>query len=296
MLFLRTVCLLLMLVMPAVWAAKPVTLMGMNGRQATFSGVLEARPEGLVLLTREGEQTMNVPWAKFDMLYLEERQPKIYEASVEARSFKRTVPLNLGIYEQYSSYEQCLAKLAEELDKPYKVSVPTYEDYARAYEKYYFHSSSDYENYARARRKLYEDYREFLNDFFRDKDISLDVVQSTYSGNIYSADPDKNTVKITARDVLAYFARESNPTRKEAMAYIQGNRNVLERPLTILKSMQKKVPNPLFDKSNADEIYFETLLENNIRDLEHLNTEKSFPHSATRNFQRLLVTLERGKN
>ncbi len=274
--------------------AEPVTLMGANGREVAFAGVLEATPYGLVLLMKEGAEPMTVGWDKFDMPDLEERHRNIYEAGVDARSYSKTVPLHLGIYAEYNTYQQCLAKLAKAFDKPYEMSVPSYDDYV-TYRRTYFYTMSSYENYAQDRREAFNDYRAFLGAFFKGKNIELDVSQSTYSANVYSAEPRQSTVKMTASDVIEYFAEENNRTRKEGMIYIQNNRDVLARPISLLRDMQQQAPNPLFDKTDPDEIYFSTLLENSIRDLEHLNTEKSFPHSALRNFEKLLNALNKGR-
>ncbi|WOO40118.1 hypothetical protein [Rubellicoccus peritrichatus] len=277
--------------------ARAITLTGSNGRSADFIGVMEATPQGLVVLQAEGQQSMTLSWDRLDLIELEENHPKIYNAYTNATSYGKTVPLQLGIYKEYLSYKQALVKLAKDFDRPYSVRVPDYQEYVEAYNRLYYNYGGvrDYYDHAKDRRKIYENYREFLQSFFRGKDIQLDVSQSSYSQNVFSATPNRSSVKITSTDLVAFFADKNNKSRKEAMVYIHNYRDTVNHPLEILKDLSQKVPNPLFDRNEADQVYLETLLNNNIEELEHLITEKAFPHSALRNFEKLLATIEEGR-
>lgn len=270
---------------------------GANGRSAEFVGILEATPQGLVVLQSEGAQTMTVAWDFLDLIDLEENHSQVYDAYTDATSFRKTVPLRLGVYSKYMTYEQALAQLAKEFDTPYSVPVPSYEEFVEAYNRLFYNygGARDYYDHAKDRRKIFNDYREFLNTFFEGIDVDLNVSQSIYSENVYSATPGKSSVKITPTQFVAFFADKNNKTRKEAMVYIHNYKKVVKHPIAILQELKKSVPSPLFDLSDPDQVYLETLLDNNIEEMEHLKTEKAFPHSAIRNFEKLLETIERGR-
>ena len=273
-----------------------ISLTGSNGRSVQFAGVLEAQPQGLVLLMTEGKEPMTVSWDKFDMVALEENHPKIYDAYSKATSYRKVVPLRLGVYSKYKCYDQVLSQLANDFNKPYTVPVPSYEEYIEAYNRLYFDygGARDYYDHAKDRRKIYNKYREFIDLFFSGQNIQLSVSSSMYSQNVFAAVPDKKQVKITPRSLVAFFAAKNNKSRKEAIVYIHNYKDVIKQPLEILRKTSKEVPSPLFDRSNPDEAYLESLLVNNIKELEHLSKEKTFPHSALRNFEKLLAVLDEG--
>lgn len=281
-----------LLLSAALLAGDPVVLMGSNGREVAFAGVLEAQPDGLKLKVQEDQSPILVPWERLDIIDLETRHPPIYQAVQEARQHRRTVPLRLGIYAQYQDYQQLVQALARDFNRPYTVPVPAYEDYLTAYQRLYFRSNSDYNNFARNRRRVFDNYAQFLEHFFPTQNIRLSVSRSSFSQNVYSAFPDKRSVPITGRQVLAFFGDERARSRREAVVYLHTYPQVLAPITESLRKARAQVPNPLLDRTNPDEIYLETLLDNCLADFEHLQSQTTFPHRAIRNFQLLARTLD----
>lgn len=107
-----------------VLAAETIDLMGSNGNQVAFAGVLKASPDGLTLLVNDNDQPIVVTWDKFDMENLRTNQPKIHQAMLSAINEKKEVDLRLGIYDGKATKEELFTELREKLRKTTIIHLP----------------------------------------------------------------------------------------------------------------------------------------------------------------------------
>lgn len=289
-----TAVLLVSLLAFARAAADPLLFIGSEGQQAEFAGVLEARIEGLVIQVNVGDRPITVPWNRFDLEDLKRRHPPVHRARENALSGQNPVMLRLGSFAGALTYEEVLANLAADFDRPHDYPVPTFDEYLENYGRQQMRRSQHYFDYARQRARVHEDYQNFIREFFRGE-VTLSVSRSAYSANVFSSHPNKNSVRLSARHIIDFFSEENRRGRREAMVYLNYHPRVLDRPMEILARHQRGLPTTLFDSTNLDHLHLPALLENNRNELATIQRERSFPHSAPRQFQRLAEVLDQGR-
>jgi hypothetical protein len=89
----------------ATLGMQAVPIQGINGTVIDFTGVFDAKPEGLVAVTTAESTAMTVPWDRIDLEHLKENQPDIHAAYERAKSTGRMQPLGMGIAENMLSLE-----------------------------------------------------------------------------------------------------------------------------------------------------------------------------------------------
>lgn len=109
---------------PVTGAPGPVRLVGANGREVDFSGIWEARPEGLVVVTTADSPLTLVTWDKFDLDRLKTEEPALDAARQRAIFLRSPQPVNLGLFAGLLTPAQAGAELRRMLDESLTVSVP----------------------------------------------------------------------------------------------------------------------------------------------------------------------------
>lgn len=101
-----------------------VRLAGANGREVDFAGIWEARPEGLVVVTKADAPLTVVAWDRFDLARLRTEQPSIDAARQRAIFLRSPQPVNLGLFAGLLTPAQAGAELRRALEDTITVKVP----------------------------------------------------------------------------------------------------------------------------------------------------------------------------
>ncbi|WP_309382261.1 hypothetical protein [Cerasicoccus frondis] len=257
--FLLTRCLAL-LVCAAVCQAQPVSdpvssgirLRGANGAEIVAAGVLEAHPEGAVLLLYGSDSPILAPWDKFDLELLKEDQPKMYYGYLDAKRFNRPFLLKLGVYADIISFEEAIIELNRELQKPRFYPLPENINYLIEQEQDVIRWKS--RNYARY-SKLMRDYQSQLEDFLR-RIFPKESVIIDDQGNVHFKDRpnrvDLNRGETTTGVILSVLADTRRSPSRIGIDYLKEVTTFREDVSAQWNAIRDKIPNPAFNEGNLN--------------------------------------------
>lgn len=241
-----------------------IRLRGANGAEIVAAGVLEAHPEGAVILLNGYNKPILAPWDKFDLELLKEDQPEIYYGYLDAKRFNRPFLLKLGVYENIVSFDEAIAELNRELLKPRFYPLPDNVNYLIEQEPDVIRwKVRDPNRYA----KIMRDYQQQLEDFFR-RIYPKESVIIDDRGNVHVKDRptrvDLNRAETTTGTILSVLADTRRTPCRIGIDYLKEITNFREDVTKLWQDMRSKIPNATFDDGNLNHQKLPPLMDESI--------------------------------
>ncbi|WOO41676.1 hypothetical protein [Rubellicoccus peritrichatus] len=266
-----------------------IPLMGANGKEVDFAGVLKATQTGLVVMIKPGDEPMEVPWERFDLIFIEENHPKIYDAYNDIYQGEKEVVLKLGTFKGFKTYDELMAELKKTMSEPYVVPLPSSYDYwlSRYYER---NRSYDHDDYIRARREYYNMVHALFDGYRvrRSDGTTVRYHYYSYYGSSYSY-----IVETTGERVLSFFSNDKSSFHA-ALDYISDHPGLLIGLADQLKANHKQFVENGHTNVQTDYGTIGYMLEKTIKNLERLPKSRSFPTGMKRDFERFLHVVNEG--
>lgn len=278
--FVKRSFLSLLLLLLAPYCLNAVQLKGTNGHFLDFAGLLQAQPDGLLAMIKEGDDTRLIDWKYIDREHLRLEKPDIFAAYLKATREGETVLLKLGVFANVMTYPEMVTALRDVLGKTRRMLLPTHHyDLMRDTSKYRNAGYSGYEEFGQY-------YNEFLFDLFEANYGGTQFYPSwngiTYNKGAYGDAPTFN--------IMGYLATKNNLSVRFGIYYFQKYPTVINDIVDDLKSISKQVPNLTF--TNGDQQSHCFRLEKAISGLEEVVGNNTLSTDAQRDIKRFLeVTL-----
>ncbi|WP_309398145.1 hypothetical protein [Cerasicoccus maritimus] len=242
-------------------APSGIRLRGENGAEIVAAGVLEARPEGAVILLYGRSTPILAAWDKFDLELLKEDQPKIYFGYLDAKRFNRPFLLKLGVYADIVSFEETIIELNRELLKPRFYPLPQNINYLIEQEPDVIRwKVRDTNRYA----KIMRDYQQQLEDFFR-RIFPKESVIIDDQGNVHFKDRptrvDLNRAETTTGKVLSVLADTRRTPSRIGIEYLNEVTTFREDVTKLWLEMRAKIPNAAFNQGNLNHQKLPSLMD-----------------------------------
>lgn len=210
-------------------AYEPIQITGANGKEMEFAGVKEAKPEGIVLLMKEGGKPMLVLWKSLDLEALKNHQT-VYTAYQKATSTNKIIPIGLGYYEDMVSEEAFLKNLKQILSKKHAFKVPKLSDFFEHKDDDTSYLSTSYgedKNAAKRSKRFVKDYTDLIEEFFKVKNPQLLTNTTTWTYD--NKDPfvivkeatlkGPASIKLSTLEVINFFADKSTRSQPRCSKY-----------------------------------------------------------------------------
>ncbi|GHC00653.1 hypothetical protein [Cerasicoccus arenae] len=250
-----------------------IRLRGANGAEIVAAGVLEAHPQGAVLLLPGQMTPILAPWDKFDLEQLRGDQPTIYYGYLDATRFNRPFLLKLGVYENIVSFEESIQLLNRELVKPRFYPLPENVNYLIEQDPDVMRwKERDFGRY----NKLMRDYRQELQDFLRrifpSESIIIDDTGALHhKDRADSVDPIRGETSLSL--IFSTLADTKRTPSRLGLAYL--------RQVTTLQTdvdqqwddLRSKIPNDAFRDGNLNHMKLPNLMDESRLSLERMLTD-----------------------
>ena len=96
-----------------------IKIKGVNGIEAEFVALFDARPDGLVALVSPDSAAITIPWSKIDIQSLKNLHPEVNKAYEKTIATQKDQPLGMGLAEDMLSLSQLPEALKQAVKNPY---------------------------------------------------------------------------------------------------------------------------------------------------------------------------------
>jgi hypothetical protein len=96
-----------------------IKIKGVNGIEAEFVALFDARPDGLMALVSPESVAITIPWAKIDIQHLKNLHPEVFKGYEKAIATQKDQPLGMGLAEGMMSLSQLPEALKQAVKDPY---------------------------------------------------------------------------------------------------------------------------------------------------------------------------------
>lgn len=241
-------------------APKGLLLKGVNGQEVVAAGVLEARPEGMVVLIQGRLNPIVADWDKFDLKQLEQDHPTLYYGYLDAQKFQRSFLVKLGIYEGIMSFDEAIHSLNHELNKPRYYPLPPNVNYLIEEDPAVMRAKTrDINRY----NKMMRDERAELQDFYRRIFPSESIIIDD-TGNVHqkdrpgSVDPNRGETSLAL--IFTVLADTQKAPSRRGLQYLREVTTLQTEVNEKWDALRQKVANPTFDESNFNHVRLPILL------------------------------------
>ncbi|WP_269538810.1 hypothetical protein [Cerasicoccus fimbriatus] len=233
-------------------ATEGIRLRGANGAEIVVAGVLEARPEGAVLLMYGQQSTILAHWNKFDLELLKEDQPEMYYGYLDATRYNRPFLLKLGVFEGIVSFEEAVTQIHRELSKPRYYPLPENVNYLIEQEPDVIRwKARDLTRYSKLMRDHQQQLQDFLRRIFPKESVIIDD-----QGNVHFKDRptrvDLNRGETSLSTILTVLADTRRAPSRIGLDYLKEVTTFREDISSQWKELRKGIPNASFDEGNLN--------------------------------------------
>lgn len=261
--FIWPVLLLLAMLSPCLAQDAPegIQLRGANGKEIVAVGVLEAHPQGAVILLPGHTSPVLAPWSKFDLEHLKQEQPEIYYGYLDAQRFRRPFLLKLGIYKDILSFDESIQKLNRELSKPRYYPLPQNVNYLIEQDPDVIRAKDrDFDRYNKIMRTQQQELQDFLRRIFPRESVIIDD-----QGNVHQKDRpgsvDPNRGETSLGLVLETLADTQRPPSRRGIAYLREVTTLQTDVKDQWDELRSKIPNHAFEDGNLNHMKLPLLMD-----------------------------------
>ncbi len=223
-----------------------IVIKGANGVDVEFAGVRLAEQGGLRMMLSQEQGEIFVPWERFDLQDMADRNPSIYRAYREVRpGGVPPVDLGLGIYEKLQTLDQFCEAMRKRAEQT--VNLPLHPMTAffdmSGFEGRYTTSNNlyaTYTNWERTSTRYAEEYERFINELF-----SLETPESyrshwtlTSRGRrfivVSEVRPPKTSHSLPLNTFLYYFGDGEMRSHNVGVNYLRMESKVLDELIAYL--------------------------------------------------------------
>ncbi len=255
--------------------ADSLRLISNEGLEIDIYGVLEARPEGLVIKTQANSPLITVAWEKLDMEHLQLAYPDAYNGYLDAKEFNRPILLRLGGFAGILSYDEAITRLYHDLERQRFYSLPENVNYLFESDPDVIKMKErDWSRYVRAMRDYRRELQDFLRDIYPRESIIIDD-----EGNLHRKERtdivelDKGETSLGA--ILNYLADTRHTVSRVGLLYLREVSNFPEDFQKTIDEVDAGVPNSTFKYGNANHMKLPGLLKESQAAVDHLMEAKS---------------------
>lgn len=247
-----------------------IVLRGANGQELIASGVLEAHPQGAVILLPGHQTPILAPWSKFDLEHLKENHAEIYYGYLDATRFNRAFMLKLGVYEGILTFDEAIQQLNRQLIKPRYYPLPANVNYLIEQDPNVIRAKAgDIDRYSKLMRSNQQELERFLRRIFPHEAVIIDD-----QGNVHQkdrpGDVDPNRGESSLKLILETLADTKDPPSRRGIAYL--------REVTTLQSdcneqweeLRAKIPNDTFQDGQLAHMKLPTVMDESKAALHNL--------------------------